>query len=65
MAIVEGVQDVSLCLFVFLALAHVADYSPSALDDVVLECVLEGSFLVTSFIPPQVLLRLCHYEYKL
>ena len=65
MAIVEGVEDVRLCLIVFLALAHVADYSPSALDDVVLECVLEGGFLVTNFIPAQVLLGLCHFEYKL
>lgn len=65
MAIVEGVENVRLCLIVFLALAHIADYSPSALDDIVLECMLEGSLLVSSFIPVQVLLGLCHFEYKL
>ena len=59
-AIVEGINDMSLRLIVFLGLAHVADDSPSALDDVILECSLERSLLVGILLPAQVLGGFCH-----
>jgi hypothetical protein len=60
MTVVEGVENVRLCLLIFLALSHVADYSPSALYDVVLEGMLKRSLLLASLFSVYILLRLCH-----